>query len=89
MYHAIEHGAVPAGRTTADIDARLPKQVLPGTGAAMSLEDWHGEGGALWTYCNQTSFPETAAFFAKGTVAGLPNLAPVMSKDDVHSGESF
>lgn len=89
VYHAIEHGAVPAGRTTADIDARLPKRVTPERGAAMSLEEWHGEGGALWTYCNETSFPETAAFFAKGTVAGLPNLAPVMSKDDVHPGEGF
>ncbi len=88
IYETINNGEPGAGHSTADIAARLPTKVTPAKGGdELSLEEWHGEGGALWRYCDTQSFPAAAALFAKGTVAGLLDLAPSLSKDDAHAAK--
>lgn len=90
IYETIKDGEPGDGHTTTEIGQRIPKKVTPvKNGGELSLEAWHGEGGELWKYCNEKSFPEAAAFFSKGTVVGLTNLAPVISKDDAHKSEGF
>lgn len=80
-------------KSTQSIAARFPTWVRPpGAGANLSLEAWHGEGGALHTFCNDTIFPEVAGFFSKSTLVAKSKLVPQISKDDttaIHSGEAF
>ena len=80
-------------KSTQAIAARFPTWVKPpGAGANMSLEAWHGEGGALHTFCNDTIFPQVAGFFSKSTAVAKKKLVPQVSKDDttaIHSGEAF
>jgi hypothetical protein len=89
IYGTIRSGEVPADHSTKDIADRFPRWVTAKNGKKMTLETWHGEGGELWKYCDETSFPEASAFFAKGTVVGLTNMAPALSMDDVHPGDGF
>ncbi len=79
--------------STQAIAARFPTWVRPpGSAANLSLEAWHGDGGALHTFCNDKIFPEVAAFFSKSTAVAKSKLVPQISKDDttaIHSGEAF
>lgn len=80
-------------KSTEAIAARFPTWVRPpGAGANLSLQAWHGEGGALHTFCNKTIFPEVAGVFSKSTAVAKSKLVPQISKDAtpaIHSGEAF
>ena len=73
------------------IAARFPKSVLF-DGTALSLADWHKEGGVLHGYCEGKLFPGIASTWnAKSTVVGSGGtVGGVVSKDvGAHTGDMF
>jgi hypothetical protein len=79
--------------TTATIIGRVPNRVN-WKGTDVSLARWHGEGGALQTFCNDTLFPS----LAQGAVNTVFNkLAPgiigqdlgTITKNAPHGNEVF
>ncbi len=91
IYELAQTGATAI--STSSIAARFPTYVRPvGLNANLSLEQWHGEGGALHKLCVDKIFPDAAALFSKSTVAAKAKLATQVSKDSIpqiHSGEAF
>jgi len=83
----------PPKHTLQHILRRLPDTVKTPDGQALSLAEWHKDGGALWKLCTDTVFP--------GMIHGADiikaQLAPgvfgrslgVISAVQVHSGDLF
>ena len=89
IYQIAETGAADADHTTAAIAARFPTWVRPvGLAQNLSLDQWHGDGGVLHRFCNDTIFAEVTAVNSKSTVAADATLASKISKD-VHAGAAF
>jgi hypothetical protein len=90
IYEAAEHSAPKPANATAEIAKRIPKKASTTSGgAAVSLADFHAEGGGLQKLCYDTIFPnDVAAVLSKSSVAASDQLAQLISKD-VHQGEGF